>query len=243
VSDDGWYIEAATDEPVSPVPVEKAAAGAVRALDGQPAHPVRVPVFVETAAYLDPSGHKPDDTAAPRKATARLAVVEEETPAEVAARAESISMSALTRKGMSSWEMADRLRSRDLDEDAVQNEVSRLERVGLLDDRQLAETLVRTLQERKGLGRSGITAELRRRHVDQVAIEEALDALDGEDEIARATEIAVKRAGQLRSYDTVTAKRRLSAFMQRKGYSGSVVSAAVAAALGPAGSGSGPRFR
>jgi regulatory protein len=178
------------------------------------------------------------------EAAARNAVHDDDTPApesadELAARAENISMSALTRKGMSSWEMADRLRSRDLDETTVLNEVARLEGVGLLDDLELAETLVRTLQDRKGLGRSGITAELRRRHVDADAIEAALDALDGDDEIARASEIAIKRAPQLRSLDNVTAKRRLSAFLMRKGYSGSVISAAVAAALEP----SGPRFR
>jgi regulatory protein len=148
-------------------------------------------------------------------------------------------MRALTRKGMSSWEMADKLRAQGLDDNVVMTEVDRLERVGLLNDYELAETLVRTLQDRKGLGRSGITAELRRRRVDQEAIDVALDALDSTDEQARANEIAIKRAGQLRSYDTVTAKRRLSAFMMRKGYSGAVIQAAVAAALEP---GRGPRF-
>ncbi|PRY69720.1 regulatory protein [Glaciihabitans tibetensis] len=160
--------------------------------------------------------------------------------AEMAARAERVSMSALTRKGMSSWEMAERLRSQDLDAETVANEVARLEGVGLLNDFELAETLVRTLQDRKGLGRSGITAELRRRHVEQSAIDEALEALDSDDETARALEIALKRAPQLRSLDSATAHRRLSAFLMRKGYSGSAISAAVAGALEP---GRGPRFR
>ncbi|MCU1405823.1 MAG: RecX family transcriptional regulator [Glaciihabitans sp.] len=163
-----------------------------------------------------------------------------ESAEEQAARAENVSMAALTRKGMSSWEMAEKLRARDLDEEIVLNEIDRLERVALLDDRELADTLVRTLQDRKGLGRSGITAELRRRHIDPNAIEEALDALDTDDELVRATEIAIKRAPQLRSFDDVTAKRRLSAFLMRKGYSGSIISAAVTAALLP---GRGPRFR
>jgi regulatory protein len=159
---------------------------------------------------------------------------------ELAARAERISMSALTRKGMSSWELAERLRAQDLDENTVATEIERLERVGLLDDRDLAEMLVRTLQERKGLGRSGITAELRRRHVDPDAIEEALGALDTDDESARALEIAVKRAPQLRSLDSTTAQRRLSAFLMRKGYSSTAISYAVAGALKGT---SGPRFR
>jgi SOS response regulatory protein OraA/RecX len=132
---------------------------------------------------------------------------------------------------MSSAEMTALLRSRDLDGTDVEFEVTRLEEVGLLDDRELASNLVRTLQERKGLGRSAITAELRRRKVDSVAIEEALSALDGDDELTRAREIALKRAPQLRSLDAETARRRLGAFLMRKGYSGSVVSSAVASAL------------
>jgi len=149
------------------------------------------------------------------------------------------SINALARKGMSSAEMTDLLEAREVDPDEVVLEVSRLEAAGLLDDRVLAEHLVRTLQERKGLGRSAINAELRRRKVDQAAIDEALDTVDVDDELERCLEVAVKRASQLRSYDRPTAERRLSAFLMRRGYAGSVISAAVAQALGPVG----PRFR
>lgn len=158
-----------------------------------------------------------------------------------AARASNISMHALARRGMSSREMEQLLSSRDLDANTVATEVERLERVALLDDVDLAETLVRTLHERKGLGRQALNAELRRRGIDQVAIETALSALDGDDELHRATELAIKRAPQLRSLDATTANRRLSAFLMRKGYSGAVVSNAVKAALEP--QRSGPTFR
>ncbi|WP_213816553.1 regulatory protein RecX [Glaciihabitans sp. dw_435] len=261
---DGWYV-AESDGTAAGVAAEAAAeasrvhrpvgARPIRTLptfdDGEDAPddgtPAAAPV-ASRASTRAPAGESP----AMQKMRALVAAAdaardeeddEEEVPEsreEQAARAENISMSALTRKGMSSWEMADRLRSRDLDEETIEFEVARLERVGLLDDRELANTLVRTLQERKGLGRSGINAELRRRHVDQVAIEEALDASDGDDELARATEVAVKRASQLRSYDDATVKRRLSAFLQRRGYSGSVISGAISAAMT---SSSGPRFR
>lgn len=167
-----------------------------------------------------------------------------------AVRAHNIALHALGRKGVSISEMAKLLKSRDLDEDIVDAEVARLEAVGLLDDTALAENLVRSLQERKGLGRSGVTSELRRRGVDQAAISAALETDDdGDDEAARCLEIAMKRASQLSSYDTETAKRRLSGFLMRRGYSGQVVSAAVNAALEGQGSrgsrsaGKGPRFR
>jgi regulatory protein len=146
-------------------------------------------------------------------------------------RAENVSMHALTRKGLSRWELEKTLLARDLDEDVVAEELDRLEKVGLLDDAALAETLVRTQHDRKGLGRSALTAELRRRHIPQEAIEAALEQVDDDDEQARATELAVKRAGQLSSHDLETAKRRLNGFLMRKGYSSSIVRNAVDEAL------------
>ncbi|MGV8896688.1 MAG: regulatory protein RecX [Rhodoglobus sp.] len=154
-------------------------------------------------------------------------------------RISNVSMYALARRGMSSREMRDYLLGREFETTEVDVEIDRLESVALLDDLALAETLIRTLQARKGLGRSALTAELRRRNIDQVAIESALSVLDDDDELDRAMAIAMKRAGQLRSLDAATAKRRLGDFLMRRGYSGSVVSKAVQQALAP----TGPSFR
>lgn len=158
-----------------------------------------------------------------------------------AIRAEKISMQALTRKGVSRWELQNSLLSRQIPEDLVEAELDRLERVGLLNDADLAANVVRTQHERKGLGRGAITAELRRRHIDQQHIDAALEQLDDDDEQSRANELAVKRAGQLSSYDVATTKRRLHAFMARRGYSSSVVRIAMDAALSPPSGG--VRFR
>ncbi len=158
------------------------------------------------------------------------------------ARAERVSMNALTRRGMSKREVERSLRARELDDDTVASELDRLEGVGLIDDMALAQNLVGVLQERKGLGRSAIASELTRRLVAPAAIEYALDLVETGDELGRAREIAVKRASQLRSYDRETAVRRLSAFLMRRGYSGSTVRAAVEHAL-PSTPGSTVRFR
>ena len=155
-------------------------------------------------------------------------------------RINNVSMNALARRGISAAEMVDLLVKRGFERDEVDTECDRLLGVGLLDDQALAETLVRTLTQRKGLGRSALTAELRRRKLDATAIETALAELDTDDELIRAVELAERRAPQLRSLDAETARRRLGAFLMRKGYSGSVVSAAVARALAPSG---GPVFR
>ncbi len=158
-------------------------------------------------------------------------------------RAHNVSLNSLTRRGMSKREVERTLRAKDLDDDVIAAEVERLEGSGLVDDLALAQNLVGTLQERKGLGRSGIAAELTRRLLSPAAIEYALELVDTGDELARARDIAVQRARQLAGYDRETAVRRLSAYLARRGYSGSTVRAAVDHALPRRHETSGVRFR
>lgn len=182
--------------------------------------------------------------AADEHAAEQAATSNDRADARAAAKAERVSMNALTRRGMSKREVERSLRARELDDETVASELERLEGVGLIDDMALAQNLVGILQERKGLGRSAIASELTRRLLAPAAIEYALELVDTGDELGRARDIAVKRASQLRSYDRATAVRRLSAFLMRRGYSGSTVRAAVDHAL-PAtpNAGSSVRFR
>ncbi|WP_420370368.1 regulatory protein RecX [Curtobacterium sp. L1-20] len=165
---------------------------------------------------------------------------------EQRADAERLSMRALGRKGVSESELRTMLAQNDLDPDVVEYEIDRLTRVGLLDDVALATDLVDRLHDRKGLGRQGVVAELRRRGIDQAVIDAALDAAadDDDDEFVRAIDLAQKRAGQLRGLDRATAERRLSGYLMRKGYNGGVVRIAVERALSgggrPAGGPRGP---
>ena len=156
--------------------------------------------------------------------------------------AERISLRALTRRGLSQRELERTLRDRGIDEDTIGVEVERLTRVGLVDDLALAQTLVGALQERKGLGRSAIATELTRRLLAPTAIEYALELVDTGDELARAKELARKRAAQLGSLDRDAAIRRLTAYLARRGYSGSTIRAAVDQAL-PTRPASSVRFR
>lgn len=153
------------------------------------------------------------------------------------------SVRALTRRSLSRRELERTLRLGGADEIAVETEVRRLEGVGLIDDMALAQNLVAALQERKGLGRSAIAAELARRMVSPAAIAYGLDLVDTGDEMVRARELAIKRAGQLRGLDREVAVRRLSAYLARRGYGGSTVRSAVDAALPRGGAVAGVRFR
>lgn len=190
----------------------------------------------ETESETDGGPESVTDTAPEQTFAAAAPTASEKAAARRADRAANVSMNALTRRGMSRWELEQILVSRELEPDEIEAELDRLAGVGLIDDAALAETIVRTHHERKGLGRSALVAEMRRRHIDADQIEESLAQLDGDSELTRAKELAHKRAPQLRSLDQTTAKRRLTAFLMRKGYSSSVIREAVDEALDAGGS-------
>ena len=165
-----------------------------------------------------------------------------------ATRANNVAIHQLARRGMSRWELEQVLAKREVDERTAAAELDRLESVGLVDDAALAVSMVYALHTRKGAGRAVIELELRRRHLDEGIIADAMAELDGDDELERATELAVSRARQMSSLDYDVAVRRLSAFLARKGYDGSVIRAAVGTALeghprNGSASGHGVRFR
>jgi regulatory protein len=179
----------------------------------------------------------------PLQETARAASLDSnQRTAETFEPISNSSMYALGRRAMSSQEMRDYLGGHDFGSVEIDTEIERLERVALLDDVLLAQELAENLRRRKGLGRSALTAELKRRQLSPSAIAEALEDGEEHDELQQAIALAMKRAPQLRALDATTARRRLGDFLMRKGYSGQVVSKAVQAALVPASS-SGPTFR
>jgi regulatory protein len=150
-------------------------------------------------------------------------------PALTAAR--HVSITALARRGLSRRELERHLRDREFEQHEIDAELVRLEQVGFIDDVALAQNLVGTLQERKGLGRSGIAAELTRRLLSPAAIEYALELIDSGDEVSRAREVAAKWVRQHGDVDRETATRRLSGYLARRGYGGSTVRAAIEQAL------------
>ncbi|MDF2575794.1 MAG: RecX family transcriptional regulator, partial [Agromyces sp.] len=81
-----------------------------------------------------------------------------------------------------------------------------------------------------------ILQELSRRGVDDSAARSAIESLDPDLERQNALTVAERRARQLTGLDRQTAERRLSAFLQRRGYPSDVVREAVTAALPAEGS-------
>lgn len=90
--------------------------------------------------------------------------------------------------------------------------------VGLIDDAAFARAWVATRHAGRGLGRSTLRQELRRKGVDDDLIEDALAQIDDDDERARASALAQQRAARLRGVPTDVALRRLVGALTRRGY-------------------------
>lgn len=112
-----------------------------------------------------------------------------------------------------------------------ENVVNRMIDLGYLDDARLAEQLIEGALSRKGLGRGGMSRELRKRGLDDSDIQNALGDLDGDEEFDRALALAQERASRFRGLDYETAQRRLYGYLARRGFGGDIVGRAVKEAL------------
>jgi regulatory protein len=108
----------------------------------------------------------------------------------------------------------------------VATAVTRLIALGALDDAQFARQFIRTKIAGAGLSRRRLQSELWRRGVARDVIDAALAEVMVEDEVdedAQIAQVAAKKLRTLRSADPATARRRLYAFLARRGYDGAAI--------------------
>jgi regulatory protein len=116
-------------------------------------------------------------------------------PAEPRGSVHEAALRLVARRAYSTRELRERLEARGFDTAAARAEVVRLEAAGLLDDGQLASSVVRN-QIARGRGKRSAAVELRRRGVGKEEREAVLGGLEPEDEaaaLARAVDAATRR--------------------------------------------------
>jgi regulatory protein len=202
----------------------------VTALEPDPRRPGSVRVLVDGRAFatvdtaaasaLEPGGPLAEATA---ERLARAA------DAEAAYRTV---LRALERRPHARADLGRRLLRRGLAAEAVEEALARAERAGLLDDAAFARHYVATRTERgRGparLARDLLALGVARPHVEG-AIAEQWPA--GADRRALPVALAARRAAQLGNLPRPAKRRRLLAFLARRGFTGSEALEAVAAAL------------
>jgi regulatory protein len=104
--------------------------------------------------------------------------------------------------------------------------IERLKTLGILDDAQFARQFIRARIAGAGLSRRRLQSELWRRGVARDVIDDALAEVMQEDDVdedAQIAQVAAKKLRTLRSADPAAMRRRLYAFLARRGYESSAI--------------------
>ena len=104
--------------------------------------------------------------------------------------------------------------------------IAKLTALGLLDDTRYAHEFVRSRVAGRGTSVWSLRRDLSRRGVERSLADEAINAAMGEagmDELAVARREGAKKWKTLSRVDRVVARRRLMAFLLRRGFPGDVV--------------------
>lgn len=105
--------------------------------------------------------------------------------------------------------------------------IARFQEVGLIDDFALAKDLAERLFERKSQAKKMIAMALREKGFSSETIDFAIADLDSDAELESAKELAASRITRMADLDADARSRKLAGFLSRKGYSSSVVWAAI----------------
>jgi regulatory protein len=105
--------------------------------------------------------------------------------------------------------------------------IDRYREVGLLDDAELAATIVRTRHAERGQAPRAIRAELHRKGFEAPDIDAALEQITDEGIEDRARDLAAKRWSSLGGVEEPARTRRVAAMLGRKGYSPALAFAVV----------------
>jgi regulatory protein len=152
-------------------------------------------------------------------------------------KAKQSALSLLAVRARAEGELEGRLRMKGYGDAAVQSAIADAGRLGLLDDAAFAESWVRDRLRLRPRGTAALMYELGRKRVAaevaRAAIERVMEAEHVTDEdlcMRAAARWVASRAG--RDCEALVMKRRLSAYLARRGYGAAAVRAAVSGALG-----------
>jgi regulatory protein len=170
------------------------------------------------ADALETAGVRVGDALSPRI----LELLHELADVEAAYRA---GLKALVARGRARGDLERRLVRKQHPAGAVRQALERMAAQGLLDDAKFAREYV-ARQAARGRGPARLVGDLLGQGIDRRMAETAVAAgvaLEGIDLDQALRNLAVRRAGQLRGLPRPTQKRRLLAYLARRGYPGAAV--------------------
>ncbi len=151
--------------------------------------------------------------------------------AEQASRATEAALVFLGYRPRSEKEVRDRLRRGGYDQEAIDHAISRLHEWRYLDDADFARRWVENRTTHRPRGKRLLQQELRHKGIDTETAREAIAEVDL-DEAAAAEGLARRRLPSYAGDDPAAIRRRLGAYLARRGYGYDVIRVALERALG-----------
>jgi regulatory protein len=142
----------------------------------------------------------------------------DELEADPASVARSIVLRQLALQPRTRAELAKTLERRGVPDDVAEEVLGRLSDVGLIDDKAFAQAWVESRHAGRGLAKRALAYELRKRGVDDEAVNEAVDQVAPETELATARALVAKKLRSTRTLGSDVRIRRLAGMLARKGY-------------------------
>jgi regulatory protein len=127
------------------------------------------------------------------------------------------SIRLLSYRPRSRRELQIRLERKDFSPEAIESALGQLAEQGYVDDQEFARYWIENRAENRPRGKRLMASELRQKGVSKEIVDEALDEAEI-DELDDAMKLARRRSNQLRGLDNVAWQRRMTGFLQRRGF-------------------------
>ena len=137
-------------------------------------------------------------------------------------KAKQYAFKLLSYRGRSEKELKERLIKKGISRTVVSSTIHDLKRLGLIDDRSLAETLKRDALTRKLLSQQGTSRFLYQRGIPLKIINQLL-ANDERIDIENAQRLVSRKLKNMKNYSSLDVKRKLYGFLARRGYSSDTI--------------------
>jgi regulatory protein len=142
--------------------------------------------------------------------------LEELRQADEAERAHAAALNFLSFRPRSKREIADYLRKKQISEEASTTVIERLERAGLINDQEFARFWVENRQTFRPRGSRALRVEMWQKGLARDVIDEALEGLPDEEETAY--EAGRKKVQSYARLDEHDFRRKMIAFLMRRGF-------------------------
>lgn len=128
-------------------------------------------------------------------------------------------MNRLNRRAMSRRQLDRKLTELEFDEPTRKRVLDRLESLSLLDDEAYGRAVVREAMSRKPAGPRLLQQKLYQKGIDRKLADRLIaEAVEPDDQVGKAVELAQRKLRSLSRFDAVTRKRRLYGLLARRGF-------------------------